>query len=98
MGLAAAALSAFCFKFLQTFTQFSHSLLHRSLSSSTGAIWGLSGFLEGGAVLFVEGAKCAAHSFSTARHPRDDPSCSLTEEVKVRRVVPNISVIMTHPT
>ncbi len=59
----------------------------RPLSSSTGAIWGLSGFLKGTTVVFVEGAESVAHSFSTPRHPRDYLSWNLTSQVQVRRII-----------
>lgn len=58
------------------------------LSSSTGAIWGLSGFLEGTTVLFVKGVERAAHSFSTLAHLQDYLPSNLTKKSSSKRVIP----------
>lgn len=58
-------------------------------SSSTGAIWGLSGFLKGTTVVFAEGVESIAHSFSTPRHPWDYLLWNLLLQVQVRRRIPS---------
>lgn len=58
------------------------------LSSSTGAIWGLSGFLEGTTVLFVKGVERAAHSLSTLIHLQDYLPSNLTKKSSSKRVIP----------